>query len=31
MSQLSEIAAPVGALLKEIGQSISVAESPAVG
>ena len=31
MSQLSEIAAPVGALLKETGQSISVAESSCGG
>ena len=31
MSQLSEIAAPVGSLLKETGQSISVAESSCGG
>ena len=31
MSQLSDIAAPVGALLKETGQSISVAESSCGG
>ena len=31
MSQLSEIAAPVAALLRETGQSISVAESSCGG